>query len=355
MKIALLGMQGAGKTTLFHALTGVDPSARSLSARGKGLRIGVARVPDGRVERLASLYHPRKTSYASIEFVDGPGVPGEDGDSRPGAGLAAEWVRASDALALVLRNFQDGHPSPPDPAAELQALLDEMILRDLLAVEKRLERIEWLAARGKKTGEHVLEEKALRALGARLENGEPVSSAGWDEDRRRRLQGFHFLSAKPLLVLVNSGEADFGNNKALLGEIARRFPAVELDGLFETELIRLSPEDAREFLQDLGLESPASDRVIRKAYDLLGALSFFTVGEDEVRAWTAFRGDTALDAARSIHSDLARGFIRAECFTYEDLIGAGSEKGVRERGRFRLEGKTYPVRDGDILSIRFSV
>lgn len=208
MKIALIGRRKAGKTTLFNALTGADAPVNAYGGNGSP-RVGVARVPDARIDRLSAMYGPRKTVYASVEFVDAPGGTEEEG-SRGDSELPLEWIRTTDALAPVLRNFDDGSPGPPDPEGDLEALVDDLILKDLIVAENRLERIAWMAARGKKTAEHGPEEKVLRAVRERLDAGEPVSSMGLKGEDEKRVRGFHFLSAKPMLVLVNSSEYAFG-------------------------------------------------------------------------------------------------------------------------------------------------
>ena len=268
-------------------------------------------------------------------------------------------VKTADALAVVVRNFHndvlDSTLGAPDPVRDADAVQAELLLSDMVLVETRLGRIAADHQRGKKTPQSLAEEKVLQHLHESLSDDVPISRVDLSADQRRTISGFQFLSQKPLLVIVNSDEAGYGRSAAV-EQLGSRYAVVEFAGSFEMELARLEdPEEAAAFMADLGISGSARSRLTTLAYEALGLISFFTVGKDEVRAWTIHRGETAVDAAGTIHSDLARGFIRAECFTYDALAAAGSEKGVREAGQFRLEGKEYAVQDGDILNIRFSV
>jgi ribosome-binding ATPase YchF (GTP1/OBG family) len=239
----------------------------------------------------------------------------------------------------------------------VQFLYDELLIADFMVVENRLERIEWSLQRGQKgTANLQREERTLKKVARHLEEGEPVWKLVLPPDEEKTIRGFHFFSGKPLAVVFNSDESSFGKNPKDLERIAESYPVIEFAGKFEMELSRLDEEDdASLFLEDMGISESARTRLTRAAYEMLGRISFYTVGEDEVRAWTIHKGDNALEAAGAIHSDLARGFIRAECFSTDDLLALGSEKKIKEMGRFRLEGKNYIVEPGDILSIRFSV
>ncbi len=232
----------------------------------------------------------------------------------------------------------------------------EMLLSDLMIVEKRMERIAWFYQRGQKTDALQMEEKALLKISAHLNSNRPVRTLELNSEEERAVRGFQFLTKKPLMVTLNSHESNFGRNEDLLDEIGRTHGVIEFAGHFEMELSRLDDEaEARMFMEDMGIERSARDRLTQFTYSLLGYISFFTVGPDEVRAWTIHKGDTAVEAAGATHSDLSKGFIRAECFSYQELIECGSEKGIREKGLFRLEGKNYIAQGRDILSIRFNL
>jgi ribosome-binding ATPase YchF (GTP1/OBG family) len=276
------------------------------------------------------------------------------------SGAAMGLVKTADALAVVVRNFHsdvlDSTQGPPDPVSEADSVNAELVLSDLVLVETRLERIEADHKRGRKTPQSQAEQKMLELLHENLLLDRPVRHLDLTDAQKKTISGFQFLSAKPLMVIVNSDEASYGRDTAMVASLQERYKTIEFAGNFEMELTRLeNPDDAAEFMADLGITLSARSRLTTLAYEVLGLISFFTVGKDEVRAWTIHQGETAVDAAGTIHSDLARGFIRAECFSYEHLIAAGSEKDVRTAGHFRLEGKEYKVADGDILNIRFSV
>lgn len=355
MKIGLLGLPQSGKTTIFNALTKSEtPASRQANAKA-GPNMRVVQVPDERVDRLTEVYVPRKTVYATVEFVDFVGLDGGDPKAGPFSSAALGLIKTMDALALVVRNFHDGLSGPPAPLEDLRRIQDELVLSDLIIAENRAERIQKGYGRGQRTEALVSEEKALTRVRDQLNGGRPIRDLALTPEEEKAIRGFQFLTRKPILVILNSDETTFGQNAALLEEIQKGNRAVEFAGKFEMELCGLSAEEAALFMEDMGIRESAYRRLISLAYDTLGYISFFTVGSDEVRAWNVRRGDNALDAAAVIHSDLARGFIRAECFSCDDLFRYGSEKGVREKGLFRLEGRDYPIRDGDILNIRFNV
>ena len=354
MRIGLIGLPRSGRTTVFSALTKSD-AAVSSRAKGNEPNVAVVKVLDERVERLSEMYVPKKTIYATVEVVDFAGL--KEAPAREGSLSSAETgrIRIMDALALVVRNFDDGLLGSPTPLKDIQQTNDELILQDLILAESRLERIEKGYKRGQR-GENVLrEEKILRRVLERLNQSQPLRELTFSSEEEKIIRGFQFLSKKPLLVVLNSDESGFGKNGPLMAEIEKTHRAIEFAGAFEMELGRLDEEAARLFMEDMGIQESAYRRLTNLAYAMLGYISFFTVGSDEVRAWNLRKGDSALDAAAAIHSDLARGFIRAECFSYDDCLRYGSEKAVRENGRFHLEGKDYRVQDGDILNIRFNV
>jgi GTP-binding protein YchF len=322
--------------------------------------VAVVEVPDPRVERLAEMYRPRKVTRAAVQFVDG-------GAMAEGRGFGAEFLqsaRASDALVHVVRAFESEavpREAPVNPLRDLRALDAELILADLGLVETRLERLE-KQARGKpKSAAGGMEPETLQKIKGHLEAELPVASLELAPAEQEAVRHLEFLSAKPVVIVPNIGESDLGAARspalAELEEWAQRSgaPVVPIAGAVELEVAQLGPEEEAEFLQAMGVAESGRDRLIRTVYDLLGLVSFFTVGEDEVKAWTIRRGDNAVTAAGKIHSDLARGFIRAEVIPCAALEQAGDPRTAREQGLFRLEPKPYVVRDGDILNIRFSV
>ncbi len=359
LRAALIGFPTTGKTTLFQLLTGARESPRAGSGKAEA-PVGVAKVPDQRLDRLTALFNPRKRVPATVEFADTPG-PGQSGAQSLVDVVA---YRNADALVHVVRAFRD--PAIPhaassvDPARDARTMEDELILADLGVAERRLER---LARDLKKMRTPDLEREHAVLVRCRetLEQGTPLRALGLSGDDARRLRGFQFLSAKPLLIVINLDEADVGEiHRAteLVGlqavAAAASTRAVAVCAKIELEIAELGADDARSFLVDLGLTESGLDRVIRAAYDLLGYISFFTVGEDECRAWSIPRGSPAVVAAGEIHSDIARGFIRAEVVRYEALVSRGSLAACRDHAELRLEGKEYVVEDGDVVNFRFA-
>lgn len=355
MKIGLIGLSGSGKTTVFNALTKLEaPVAAQANGRAEP-NVGVVKVMDERVTRLSEIYLPRKTVYATVEFVDFTGLSEGGGRGESFSAAVLGTIKTMDALTLVVRNFEDEFTGPPAPLEDLRHLNEELLLADLMVAENRLERIEKGYHRGQRNESVEREEKLLRKILERLNQNQPLRDMVLSPDEERSMRGFQFLTKKPLMAVLNSDETLYGKNDALLEEISGACRVIEFAGKFEMELSRLDEDEARLFMEDMGIRESAYRRLTALAYETLGYISFFTVGSDEVRAWNVRNGNTALDAAATIHSDLARGFIRAECFSYQDFLRCGSEKAVRETGLFRLEGKDYRVQDGDILSIRFNV
>lgn len=355
MKIGLIGLPNSGKTTIFNALTKMEANTTAYSDAKAEPNVAVVAVDDDRLLSLTDMYKPKKTTGATIEMIDFPGL--KEGSAKNGffVGNSTGWIKSADALALVVRNFHNDLAENPTPLRDIDEINTEILLADLILVENRLEKIEWFQKRGQKTNPLALEEKALRKIAEQLNNNHPIRELALDEDEQKLIRGYQFLTKKPLIVILNSDEKVFGLNVDLITEIESCYNVIEFAGRFEMELSRLTDEEAEIFMEDMGIRKSARERLTQFAYRTLGYVSFFTVGEDEVRAWGIRGGDTAVSAAGVIHTDLARGFIRAECFTYDELIECGSEKSVRENGHFRLEGKDYIVRDGDILSIRFNI
>ncbi|GBC63321.1 GTP-binding protein [Desulfonema ishimotonii] len=342
MKLGITGLSGSGKSTVFDALT------QSVSAggnRGED-RIGTIRVPDSRVDILSDMYNPKKTIYAQVEYF----LPGKTGGEKKRDQNFWTPVRDCDALIHVVRNFGGYGFETPAPYDDFLALDQELVLADLVVAEKRLERLELDRKRGKLADPEEL--PLLQRCIETLEKEVPLRKVPELADAPQ-LRGFAFVSAKPMLVLFNNEDDD----DALpdVGDLTAREDCMVIRGKLEQELAQMSEEEAQEFLEEFEITASATDRVIRRSYDLLGLISFFTVGEDEVRAWTIRKETHAVDAAEVIHSDIKKGFIRAEVLSYEDLMAAGSYPEARKQGTFRLEGKTYEVQDGDIVHYRFNV
>jgi hypothetical protein len=358
MRIGLIGLEKSGKTTIFNALTGSDARTNAYAATRPEPNIAVVPVADPRVERLVSMYNPKKTTYAVIECMDFVGFAAGEDKKQIFSPSELSLVKNADALALVLRNFShetiDSLLGPSDPLRDKETVMTELILSDLILAESRLERIDHFMKRGAATPDMEAEKKTLVKVCEGLGNNRPISSLGLSPEELKPLRGFRFLTEKPMMVILNSDENNFSKSSAFADALEGGLAMVEFAGLFEMELGKLAEDEAKEFMEDMKIEASAKERLTMLAYDVLGYITFFTVGPDEVKAWTIKKGDTAVDAAGAIHSDLARGFIRAECFSYEDLIGLGSEKALRDKGLLRLEGKTYLVKDGDIMSIRFN-
>ena len=356
MKIGLIGLQNSGKTTIFNTLTGLEAEVTSYSSQKIEPNQGIVQVEDERVEKLSALYKPKKTIYATIEYIDFVGLTGNKSKNDAFGGSGMALVKTSDALALVVRNFVNPTSGDAaDPISDVDSIESDMIISDLIIAEKRVEKVELSKKRGIKDASLQLEEKALLKIITHLEDSNPIRTLDLTSDEEKAVRGFQFITQRPLMVILNSDEDNFGNSDSVINELQKLYKVIEFAGTFEMELNNLEKDEAVEFMQDMNISESAKDRLTKFSYELLGYCSFFTVGEDEVRAWTITKGDDAVEAAGKIHSDLARGFIRAECFSYDDLVECGSEKVVREKGLFRLEGKKYIVRDGDIINIRFSV
>jgi GTP-binding protein YchF len=355
MKIGFIGLPKSGKTTLFNALTGSSAAVSAYSTGKVGPNLAAVKVGDERVTALSAIYRPKRIVYPTIDIVDLAGVSEGDARSDAFSGDLMKVARSCDALAIVLRGFGSDLLGDPNPVADLKKIEDELLIADLVVAEKRLEKIEAGLKKGQTTPALKAEEKVLRTVVDALNAGRPVRDLEIDMDGETMIRGFQFLTKKQGLIILNSHEALFSKNGDLMEELGGRYRTVEFAGEFEMELTRLDEESARAFMEDLGIGESARDRLTALAYDALGYISFFTVGEDEVRAWNVRRDATAVEAAAAIHSDLARGFIAAECFRYDDLVAFGSEKAVKDKGRFLLAGKDYSVKDGDILSIRFNV
>jgi GTP-binding protein YchF len=316
----------------------------------------VVEVTDDRVQTLSEMYKPRKTTYAVIELIDFVGLT--QGSARDGLFSSSSMgsIKNADAIALVVRNFSDDLTENVTPLKDVEQLDEELLISDLIIAENRLERIEKAYRRGKATNLLKIEEKLLHRIIDHLSSNRPIRDLHLEGAHEKIIRGFQFLTQKPMMVIVNSDENHFGTNQDLFEKIEGHHKVIEFAGKFEMELAQLNDqEDIELFMKDMGIRKSARIRLCSAAYELLGFISFFTVGTDEVRAWSIQEGESILAAAGTIHSDLARGFIRAECISYNDLLAYGSEKQVSEKGLLRLEGRKYVVEDGNILNIRFNV
>ena len=366
MQIAIVGLTGSGKTTVFNTLT--RGHAETGGYGGVTLNVGVVKVPDGRLDALAEIFNPKKIVQADVTYADLPAPPpsteGHVGTEELPADHLAR-LRDSDALLHVVRAFEDpANPHPDgsvDPARDLERLDLEFLLADLSMAERRIERLKTSARHGNPAEREAAEREdaVLRRIHAGLETGAPIRDLDLDRDDEKAIRGFRFLTQKPALVLLNVGENDLSTAPALVADVAggydHRHALVEaLSAKIEMELGELEPDEAAVFMEELGIAESGLGRVIDLSYRLLGLISFLTAGPDEVRAWPVPDGSTAVDAAAAIHTDLAKGFIRAETVAYDDLLKLGSMAEARKAGKLRSEGKTYRVRDGDVLEILFS-
>jgi ribosome-binding ATPase len=366
MQIAIVGLAGSGKTTVFNTLT--RGHAETGGFGGVELHIGVVKVPDERLGRLAEIFKPKKLIQADVTYVDLPAPPASSEGKVGAEELPAEHLarlRESDALLHVVRAFEDpNHPHPEgsvDPARDLERLDFEFVIADLALVDRRLERLKTSGRHGTpaERESNEREEAVLARLKDALEGGRPIRDVELDDDEEKAIRGFRFLSQKPALVLLNVGENELAAAGDTIARIAtgydHRQAIVEaLSARIEMELGELEPDEAAVFMEELGIAESGLDRLIALSYRLLGLISFLTAGPDEVRAWPIRDGSTAVDAAAAIHTDLAKGFIRAETVAYDDLLTLGSMAEARKAGRLRSEGKTYRVRDGDVVEILFS-
>ncbi len=359
MRLGIIGLPNSGKTTIFNALSGSDLPTVAVAGGRFEMHTAVVNVPDLRVDRLSAMYQPKKTTYTQVTYVDIGGLDkgvGEGGIQ----GQFRQELSQVDGYVHVVRVFEDDTVPHPyvdlDPARDVEILDTELLLTDLVAVESRMERLRNdLRVKGKNVDKSVRDElELMEALQAHLESEKPLRDYDLTPEQEKRLRGYQFLTLKPVLVLLNLGETpqdpaailDYGHSK---GQVAA------LQGKIEAEIAQLDADDAAMFMAEYDISERGADKVIRLSYELMAIQSFFTVGEDEVRAWSVPIGATAPEAAGAIHSDLQKGFIRAEVMAYEDLIEAGSEAALKATGKVRLEGKDYVVQDGDILYIRFNV
>jgi ribosome-binding ATPase len=351
MKLGIIGLEMSGKTTVFNALTGAN---KAVGTYGKlEANIGMVKVPDSRMDWLVEAYKPKKVVHADIEFVD---IPGGINDSSDPKIVAA--ARETDALVFVVRAFEDTNiPAPSggiDPVRDFGYIETGLIVSDMTVAEKRLERLRKTSTKGVSGDGEKIELAVLEKIMAHLELEKPLYSLGLTPQEEKAVRSFQFLTLKPFMVLLNVSDKAL-NSKETNDYLDRLDNSMAMCANIEMEIQTLEAKDRQDFLDDLGLKELTLNSFIRKAYHTLGLISFFTAGESEVHAWTIKKGSTAVAAAGRIHSDLERGFIRAEVFHFDDLRTLGSEREVKSAGKFRLEGKNYLVEDGDVLFIKFSV
>ncbi|MEI6702378.1 MAG: redox-regulated ATPase YchF [Deltaproteobacteria bacterium] len=361
MKTAIIGLANSGKTTVFNALTGLNLEVTSYPTISSETFVGVVKVPDARITRLTEIYKPKKSTQATVEYIDFIGLTKGDMDQNR---KVFDLIKDADALVHVVRGFVDETVSHPmgsvNPRRDAETIELEMIFGDLELVEKRLDRMEEGAKRGKKPDE--IEQKLLQKCKDALENETALRDVDFTDEEQKAMKSLQFMSIKPQLVVINVSDEEINSEKtkAAVESIREYFSGrfvkvISLSGKIEMEITQLSDDEAKAFLEDLGIEEPALNKLIDLSYDLLGFISFLTSGEDEVRAWTIKKGTDAQRAAGKIHSDIERGFIRAEVVAYNDFVTHGSMTAAKEKGLVRLEGKTYVVKDGDIINFRFNV
>ncbi|MDH7598370.1 MAG: DUF933 domain-containing protein [Sedimentisphaerales bacterium] len=356
MKVALIGPTQSGKSTLLAALTG-RPVDHLMPA---AINEGIVSVPDERIDWLAGQYKPKKVTYATIDCLDLPGLDLQTEHGRAAARRLISQIRSVDMIVLVVRAFEDAsvamYRGRIDPRTDLVELRTELLFSDLELVSNRIERLSKQVHKPTPTQAQDKQELALlQRLQQAIEADMPISSAIQSEADKRIMKTLSLLSLKPMAAVVNLGEGQVGGDLDLAGVCGPEVPVLQLCIKLEYELSQLDPASRSEFLEALGIDSPAINKFVKTCYQSLGLISFLTVGHEEVRAWPIPKGTVALDAAGRVHSDMKRGFIRAEVFRFEDLKALGSEKELRAAGRFRVEGKDYVIQDGDVVHFRFNV
>lgn len=365
MEIGIVGLHRAGKTSVFNALSKGNADVAFASA-GTKPNLGVAKVPDPRIAPLEEMFHPRRTSPAEVRYIDFPASQDASGQAQGFTGELRNMLEATDALLLVVRAFRD--PSVPhdegsvDPRRDLETMELELTFADLGILERRVQRLEGelKSARASEREARIREHATLDRIKAELEGEVPIRAQELSAEDVRLLENFRFLTAKPLLIVWNIGEEDAPGSAELEAQLRERLarPGVEvivLCGKLEMDLVAMEEEEQQEFREAMSIAESGLNRAIRSSYGLLGLVSFFTVGADEVKAWTINRETPALKAAGKIHSDIERGFIRAEVISYDDLTRCGSLNEGKKKGLLRLEGKTYKVLDGDVINFLFNV
>ena len=355
MRLGIIGLPQSGKTTLFNALT---RSTQPTGATGKiEIHTGVVDVPDRRVDRLAEMFKPKKTIYAKVTYVDIAGLDGSAGKAGI-SGALLNQLSQMDGFIQVVRVFEDENVphvhNSVDPARDIQIMESELVLNDLIQVERKLERLqeEKKKGAGREKGLIEREQMLFERLHQTLLSEIPLRDIEIDTEEDKLLSGFGFLSRKPMLIVLNLAE---GQTAPQIEYPHQHSMVTALQGKLEMDIAQLPPEEAEMFLVEYNIEEPSLNRMIRLSYELLGLHSFFTAGEDECRAWTVHKGATAPEAAGEIHTDLQKGFIRAEVVAFDDLVTLGSMHEAKMHGKLRMEGKEYVVKDGDVINILFNV
>ncbi len=365
MKLAITGLSNSGKTTIFNALTGKNIETTSYLTTASSPNLGIVRVNDPRIQRLAEIFKPRKISFASVEYVDYLGINLKDASHNV---KVIEHIKDADAIVHIVRAFEDlsiQHPlNDIDPLRDIRTVETEIIFHDFELADKRLERMDEAAKKGKKSDE--AEKKLLIKCKKSLEDDIPLRNIDFSEDEQKAMRHLQFITTKPEIIVLNIGEKDINSQKAkkLHADVENYYAnrglsdkvkVITLCGIIEMEIAQLAAHDATAFLDDIGIHEPAMNKLIHASYELLGLISFITIGDNEVKAWTITKGTTALHAAGKVHSDIERGFIRAEVISYDDFISCDNMPAARDKGLIRLEGKLYEVRDGDIINFRFNI
>lgn len=357
MRLGIIGLPNSGKTTIFNALTGSDLETAAVSSGQFEIHTAVVNVPDTRIYTLTEMYHPKRTIFATITYVDIGGL--DKGIGQGGLkGQFRNELAQVDGFVHVVRAFQDETVPHPyitvDPKRDLEMIDTEFMLNDLITLESRLEKLDdEIRIKGKKAEPVVLPQiELMNRLKEQIENDRPLRELEFTEDELKLIRGYGFLTLKPTIVVVNQGEEAVPVEQILTYNYGNSH-VVGLQGKLEAEIAQLDADGKAMFMEEYHITELSAAKVVRHSYQLMSIQSFFTVGEDEVRAWSVAVGATAPEAAGAIHTDLQKGFIRAEVMAYEELIGAGSEAALKQVGKFRLEGRDYIVRDGDILNIRF--
>jgi len=353
LKVALAGLSQSGKTTFFDAITGLHAATGAPRARTE-YHLGHITVPDERLDFIAELVKPKKVTHATIDLVDLPGI--ERGAGRDVAKIntaVLAQMRESDAVAVVVRAFESDSVAHPlksvNPSRDLMEVLSDFALADLGIIEKRIEKLK--KGRSGLTNEEKRELELLEKFSAQIENSGTLAKCGLSADEEKAVRQYQFITLKPVAVVLNCSEEDIRKPETIETE----FPVIKTSAEMEREIAELDEADRDAFMKELGIADPAVARFIRGIYELMGLVTFFTVSEPEVRAWTVPKGTSAVEAAGKVHTDMARGFIRAEVYNFNDLKEAGDERALRASGKFQLHGKEYIVQDGDVLKIRFHV
>lgn len=355
MRLGIIGFSQSGKTTIFNALTRGEVPTTFSAGRGE-VHAGIVQVPDLRLDRLVEIYNPKKTTPARIEYLDIAGLDGSAGQSGMSGALLNELAKL-DAFLHIVRCFEDDnvahHKGSLNPERDIAAMATELLLSDLMAVERKLERLTDEHKKGGRDKSAIEREQALfQRLQEALSDEVPLRTLEFTIDEQKILSGYSLLTFKPVMVVLNLGEGQAAPN---VESAAKHSRVVALQGKLEMEIAQLPPEEAEVFLQEYGIEELSLFSIIRESYELLGQQTFFTGGEQEVHAWTVPRKIKARQAAGFIHTDLERGFIRAEVISFADMDSLGSEAAAREHGKLRVEGKEYAVQDGDVILVRFNV